>query len=993
MAIQTASKAGQHSTDSSVSFKRIGTVLLLVIFGLMATVIAGSKGKIAGRVSDAQSGEVLVGANVEIVGREAGGSTDDDGDFFIINLHPGTYTITCSYIGYQTVTMADVLVKAGRSTRLNIKMTSSLIEGEAVTVTAERPIIETDVTASEQVIGAELLEKSWARTVEEALETQTGVFATVSDAAWERGRNQTLIRGSSSVQALYQLDNLSVNSGLLSDNYTGFNTSTIQEISVLTGGYNAEYGDARSAIVNVVSKEASSGIHGTFLSRTRPAGIYHFGPNFYSKDNYDYRNFDLDYWTASSQDPNSEFFEEDPQDLLNRWRQQITPNDTLANYHRRNEYEVEGTVYGSLNQPVSFLLSGRFKRGVGIFPQALPDNPEFNVQGYLNYKLSASSKLRVGGFFGGWESADYTSINMNSLESAQQALWSAPMRIDEQYARAKYSPFGALYRHWPELRRWSQVYGRFSHVINQNAFYEVTLSFLRDKMDRSDRDNMLPDSLFSTRDDQTMMIDRFLLNGYNQTWDKNLSKVYQLKADYTNQITKNHLAKAGIGLQYYDFHYEYFSGLYEGGSRRNFVNIFDGTPYEGNIYIQDKIEYSGLVINMGARLDFFNQNRNAPKNMFDPLAIQPTTPGHDPDKPLGFPGTPERESTNTQFAISPRLGLAHPISQNTVLHFSYGHFYQRPSWTKMFGMPFVNFTEDMETALDPYANQITYMEEWQGWYGNPKLGYERTIQAELGIDHNLAGFLKLDFTGYYKDSNREASVITGVYGAVYDNTKPLMLSNSGYSDVRGLESKLDTHFPKPYNFGINHDIYWSFNGETGYSRLFEDGSPRTDVPKGLRESKGDWSSYHRIKAWANLYIDPNRGPQWLGRKPFGDLNIFAYFWWRSGHPYTYHPPGDVSTRANNRRWFSYYQLNLKLAKGFNLMGFRAELSADIRNVFDWKFLSLLYGDDLVRWHENPNLPESERLPRNWFSNEPDVWGWYSYEVPPRQAYFQLKVDL
>ncbi|MCB0285277.1 MAG: TonB-dependent receptor [Calditrichaeota bacterium] len=964
--------------------------LLLMCVG--AAAFAGDKGKIAGNVTDSQTGEPLVGANVEIEGLQTGASTDADGDFFIINIHPGTYTVTCSYIGYKIITYTDILVKAGRTTRMQIKLAPAVIEGQTVTVTADRPIIEKDVTASEQVIGTELLERSWARTVSEALETQTGIFSTVPDAAWERGRNQTLIRGSSSVQALYQLDNLSVNSGLMSDNYTGFNTSTIQEISVLTGGYNAEYGDARTAIINVVSKESAEGVKGTLLSRFRPAGKYHFGPNFYSTSNYDYQHFDLEYWTAESQNNNSEFFGENPEELLSRWRQQITPNDTLGNYADRPEYELEGTLFGGLNEQLSFLASARYKHGVGIFPQAIPYNPEFNFQGYLNYNISTSLKLRIGGFFGGWESSDYRSANMNTLESAQQALWSAPMRIDEQYARAKYNPYGAIYRHWPEQRRWTQVYGRFTHILNANAFYEFTLSYLRDKMDRSDRNNMLPDTLFSTRDDELMMIDRFLQQGYNQTWDKNSSKVYAMQGDYTNQITKNHLMKAGVGFRYYDFHFEHFNGLYEGGSRRNFVNIFDGTPYEGHLYLQDKIEYSGLVLNLGVRADFFDQNRDAPKNMFDPLAIQPTTPGHDPDQPLGIPGNPEREATDLQVAVAPRLGVAHPISQNAVLHFSYGHFYQRPSWTKMFGMPFVNFTEDMSTALDPYANQITYMEEWQGWYGNPKLGFERTIQAELGIDYNFSRWFKLDFTGYYKDSNREAGVITGVYGAIYDNTKPLMLSNSGYSDVRGIETRLDTHFPQPFNVGVSHDIYWSFAGETGFSRLFEEGSTRLDVPKGLRENKGDWSSYHRVKAWGNLYLEPGSGPEFFGTKPLGDLNIFAYFWWRSGHPYTYHPPGDISTRANNRRWFNYYQLNLKLSKGFDWYGIRAELSADIRNVFDWQFYSLLYGDDMTRWQENPALSEEDRLPRNWFSGEPDVWGWYTYEVPPRQIYMQLKLD-
>ncbi len=206
------------------------------------------------------------------------------------------------------------------------------------------------------------------------------------------------------------------------------------------------------------------------------------------------------------------------------------------------------------------------------------------------------------------------------------------------------------------------------------------------------------------------------------------------------------------------------------------------------------------------------------KTCLIPLAFQLATPGHDPGAPLGIPGTPERETTALQVAIAPRIGISHPMSDNAVLHFVYGHFYQRPSWTKMFGFPFVNYTEAMDSVLNPYAKQTTFMDEWQGYYGNPEMGYERTIQYELGVDYNIADMLKLDVTGYYKDASREATVITGVYAATYTATKALMVSNSGYSDVRGIETKIDSRFNGMFNFGLSHEVYWSFNGEVGFSR-------------------------------------------------------------------------------------------------------------------------------------------------------------------------------
>jgi hypothetical protein len=950
--------------------------------------LAGNTGKISGRVIDKASGEPLISANVIVKELKIGASTDVNGEYFILNVPPGTYTLTVSMLGYERVNKSNVSIIIDRTTTQNFMLETLLLEEKVVIIIAERPVVDKDLTASEQIVTSKVLENSGARTIKDVLETQAGIFSDNSNLAWQRGSTKGYVRGSSMVQAVYMIDNLSVNSGLVSDNYSGFNTSTIEQISVLTGGYNAEYGEGRSAVVNIVSKEAPEGIHGTIIGRMRPAGVYHFGRNMYSRENNDYVSTGIDYWTLQSQDVNSRFYKMNPDSLLGAWRKQTTPNGVLGNYANRPEYEYEGTLFGSVTEELSFLASGRFKQGVGIFPQAIPYNPEFNIQGYLNYKFTSEIKLRIGGFVGGYESADYTSSNQNTSEMGQEAGWLAPMRIDEQYARAKYNLFGAPFRQWPELRRWSQLYGKVTHLLNNQSFYEVTVSYLKDRMDRSDREFRIADSVWLS--DVVSMHPRYTLQAYYHTWTKNFSQSYQIKGDYTNQITKIHNLKTGFTYKSHDFYYENFAAESK-SSRNNSMNIFDGNPYEGNLYVQDKIEFPGLVVNIGLRGDFFNQNRNAPKNKFDPLAFEIGTPGHDLGAPLGIPGTPERERTKLQVAIAPRIGISHPMSENASMHFVYGHFYQRPSWTKMFGFPFVNYSTTWDSILNPYAKQITYMDEWQGYYGNPELGYERTIQYELGVDYNIADVLKLDLTGYYKDASREADVITGVYAATHSATKALMVSNSGYSDVRGIETKLESRLNGMFNFGLSHEIYWSFNGEVGFSRLYEPGSQSVNVPKGLRQEKGAWGDYQRIKGWASFTINKEEGPAIAGFKPLSDLNIYSNFWWRTGDQYTYHGPGDFSSEPNNMRWFNYYQIDVRVSKGFDLMGFQTEFSIDIKNLLDSKFLRLLYGDDLVRYLENPNLPDSERLPKTSDFSEPNIWEWYSYEVPPQKIYFQISI--
>ena len=232
------------------------SILLSVMFTLNC--FAGNTGKLAGKITDKTTGEPLIGANVYIQSLNTGASTDLNGNYFILNIPPGTYSISVSMVGYAKLTVNNVSIIIDRTTTENFQLETTTIEVEGVVIVAERPVVDKDLTASEQIVTSELLEKSGSRSIQEALVKLPGIFSDNSNLAWQRGSTKGYVRGSSNVQALLMIDNLSVNSGMVSDNYTGFNTSTIEQISVLTGGYNAEYGEGRSAVINIVSKEAPS---------------------------------------------------------------------------------------------------------------------------------------------------------------------------------------------------------------------------------------------------------------------------------------------------------------------------------------------------------------------------------------------------------------------------------------------------------------------------------------------------------------------------------------------------------------------------------------------------------------------------------------------------------------------------------------------------------------------------------------------------------------
>ena len=534
-------------------------------------------------------------------------------------------------------------------------------------------------------------------------------------------------------------------------------------------------------------------------------------------------------------------------------------------------------------------------------------------------------------------------------------------------------------------------------------FYELNVSNLSHKMSSTpDTEGyeylMTWDISDPDADDWVNAYTPFALDGYfTQDGHLRSKDIYNvsintIRGDVTNQVNPTNLVKAGFTYKMYDFDYMHAMSLYEGGERWNLMNVYDGQPTEGAAYVQDKIEFEGLIVNVGLRADWFTQNRKVAENMYDPLAVFEGTEGW--SGTVGIPGSPTMVDTETQLVIAPRLGISHPITDRAVLHFVYGHFYQRPSWTKIFGFSFINFaTYDLETVQDPYANTVTYMDQWQGWLGNPLMEYQQTIQYELGLDYNIADKYKIDATVYYKDAQnqtvaREANTYEedwdtpATYTTIYNKDNPynvpVMISNMAYSDSRGFEVNLSTFFNGPFNLNAIYDWSLVSGGSAGYSSLFEDPD---EIPArwGYGNMKKPWNTQQKFKFVGNVFLAKL------------DLNINLYNIYNQGPQFTYHGPGDTSTEPNNERWDAFKQTNMKITKGFTISGVRAELSADIRNLLEDKDLRLLGGDDLINYMENGQ--NTDALPNHSYSGEPNEWAWYnSYTNPRRQVFLQLKVD-
>jgi len=232
-------------------FRKTITVFLFLSIFYFTNLYSGITGKISGKVVDKVTNEPLVGANVIIQGTNLGAATDNNGDFTILRVPPGIYTVTAMYMGYSKVNINKVRVRIDQTTRLNFQMPQTAVAGKNVTIVAKKEVVKKDVTSSVAVVSADEVKRLPMNDVESLVGLQAGVEEDLS------------IRGGDADQALFQIDGLTMRDSRNNRPITGIALSAVKEISVERGGFNAEYGQVRSGIINVVTKEGGEKYQGT----------------------------------------------------------------------------------------------------------------------------------------------------------------------------------------------------------------------------------------------------------------------------------------------------------------------------------------------------------------------------------------------------------------------------------------------------------------------------------------------------------------------------------------------------------------------------------------------------------------------------------------------------------------------------------------------------------------------------------------------------------
>ncbi|MCX6137371.1 MAG: TonB-dependent receptor [Ignavibacteriales bacterium] len=1080
--------------------------LFLVLVGAQALLAAG--GKLTGFVRNGSNQEALVGVTVVINGTKLGALTDVNGEFLVLNIPPGVYNVTASLVGYTKVTKTDVRLRQDQTTSLNFALTEEVIQTQGIVVTAEKPKVELDLTASKESISGDDIANGWGKELKD-------LVSDISVANINGG-----IRGSFGGDVAYRMDGLDLRDAGSNTNFSSVNLSTIQDVEILTGGWNAEYGQANGSIVNIVTRKASDRLHAIASYKLRPQGQYHWGRNVYANDDVFHTLMTTrDYWDPAKtwrtpwMDPNesqkgnpvpkafADAFGKDPsfraapdtaQAMADWWRKFVNDNGRFRqfDYAKRMEWEQEVTLYGPLLPTLGFLISGRYKEGAPIYPSAYKYNPDMTFQGSLEWTPSSATNVTVNGLFtkfinSGDPRTNYQSTETNVNDIASQAL----PYISDPYDRFKYWMYGPSTNgssagnagnttiRPPEHAQMLNLQAKMTHLFSETTFLDVALQHGQMKYNLDFRDIAqtanfssfgLPspsDSLYSYgyllpafgQYPTSLIYDNTRWGIAGDVWrSQTTTKSYSVKADLTSQILKSHLMKSGVIFSLYRIN----SFTHEGNNLKgqtpyiqvNDIVQIDNTPYEGAFYLQDKVEVGGMVLNAGVRLDFFNANKNVSANFYDPLMISKYTLGN-PGQ-TGYAGYDPAGSgegyskTPTQYAFSPRIGISHPITETTVLHFMFGIFNQRPSWVKILANPTV-WTDNRKITnyalgisldslyskyggLTPDFNVPDSLLVTYRYYGpktgNPALQFEKVSQYEVGLQQNIAEIMSLDVTMYYKEgtnltnlgidagpgmSNSTSSgsgVETRLYGepttfANSDNRIPgsyignfTSSVNGAWANVRGIEINLKSQM-RWVNFDLGYTLSYLATGRYYDSKLYTvsiiDGKqiaentfsgPNNSDNGGTGVDDAIWNPHNSALLKLSILTPPDFGPTLGGVNLFGDWSLGTSTRWAQGAVFTWYASDYTGVKMpNNQRWKDRWNTNLNLSKSIPLgNGAKMKLYVQVTNLFDDHWLRLFTGNDLDQYMTLGKLPYQPT------TKEPTEWNWYTNN--PRQTYFGTTIE-
>lgn len=726
---------------------------IMMLFAMLLPALAFAQdGKLRGRITDKESGEAMIGATVVLEGTTRGAATDVNGEYIVLAVPAGVYTVRANYIGYAQYSISNIRVSAAQTTTLDFQLSSSAVQLTEINVIAERPLIQRNTTNTIRNATQEELHNLPVRGVGAVVALQAGVV---------NQQGNFYIRGGRAGEVAYYIDGASVTNPLTNTTNVTVVPEGVEEVQLQAGGFSAEFGGANSGIVSTSMRTGSSEYKASVSFETDDFAKP--GDQFLSTSSAGFRNVAA---TLSGPIPGVEelrFFA-------------LYQNNYIRNRNFTWLTPFEFDLVGDEIDPVpGQALPSPF----GFKENYLPKNwfTSNIVQGNLLYDAK-SLKVRLTGSYESQKQPYSVMSDWNSPFAQGSLLFNyyRQDRIPETNTDVGLASMKVTY-----------VFDPSTYMDLTGAFQSRTSSrtdpdFGEDWMSYTDsvKNAALGYTGFTSRWDgppDYSVIYGFPIanenspnNGYNKQKQQSISGA----VDFVRQVTKEWELKAGGRYERWtmrNFTVGSISGLnsfLEGApaftsaeqrsvllARAGTINHYgydvDGNEVDDGLdgayhpvflsaYIQNKFEYQDFVLNAGLRFESFKPGHKTFKDPVDPITNF--------NQSLDVIDRSLLVEASTYNYVLPRFSFSFPVTAATVFYAQYGKYTQMPSLNLLYvGNTTLSRTVSPSSRGNAYLTPVGFL-----------LTPERSTQYEMGIRQQLAENFALTISGFYKDARDQAQV-------------------------------------------------------------------------------------------------------------------------------------------------------------------------------------------------------------------------------------------
>ena len=961
-------------TDRNSYTSKIVLTLTLTVF-MAGSLFGQTAGKVRGIVTDEASGEALVGTNVLIDGTDLGAATDENGEYFILNVAPGTYTMRAEIIGYKTTVELNVRVYIDLTTTVNFATAVEAVAGEAVEVLAKRPLVQPDVAGTVINVSGSDIENIPVRSVGDFISQQAGV---------EPGMT---IRGSGINETAFVVDGISTRGGRDGTPTTAIALTSVDELQIQTGGMSASVGNARGGAINIVTKDPRDRmILDVLINQSSPN-------NMSFSDGDEIVKLDDAYWWKPYKDEsvNSagtaggawDVYYQSQYPAFTGWDAHMdgtSGSDTLLTksdwldvfdwHHRKNTEITEAfsSIDMTFGMPLGgtglrFLVSYLANNEPYFYPQARASFKENSVHAKLMYDLSSSMKLmafvktaeQTGTAHEAWDMLHVPypqrggtplypwgagGANSTLVFNSNQGISPTETLINQNGDHVGKSVIFSWDRYAITDYNTNIMGATFTHTLNAKSFYNLGFSMNEETFVTEPNSRRLgsnegpgsaspPSAVVKLYGSGGAGQDSLVWTPWGWTSDgmSNPGSGTRLGGHWARGRDNSTVKSTNINLDYTtqlnstnQVNAGFWLSMYDydmayGSSDSVIVHVERGAQKWQKTPTQAGLYAEDKLEFKGmiatVGLSMDYYNPNTDWWDFGNYARDLTAKEKGEIGDERFDDV-DAEAAETQITFNPRIRIAFPITVNSKLYFNYG----------------------------TYRQQLTAQESfmiWQAWrgevhqIGDPNNPMPKTVSYEVGYEQALRDAYLLRVGGYYKDSSLQPKTVW--YQSIdsevsYNRSEPY-----NYSDTRGLELSLSKNMGALRGY-FNYTYSVRTQGNFGWGSQYENDVTQADYERTATD-------HYQIKPVAEPFASANLeyvAPKSMG--PLADFRVTLNGGWRAGRHFTWVGPAGATIPGvnNNIQMRDFFFLNARLSKNFNLGASRVMVFADIQNLLNLKYM-------------------------------------------------------